>query len=74
VVDNQLAATQIEDIKGKILSTLQIYLHNKSITLSVRIAKHQEKRILSRREQYEEMEKENPSIGKLRELLDLQLA
>ena len=74
VVDNQLAATQIEDIKGKILSTLQIYLHNKSITLSVRIAEHQEKRILSRREQYEEMEKENPSIGKLRELLDLQLA
>ena len=74
VVDNQLVATQIEDIKGKILSTLQVYLHNKYITLSVRIAEHQKKRILSRREQYEEMEKENPSIGKLRELLDLQLA
>jgi DNA polymerase-3 subunit gamma/tau len=75
VVENQLAMTQIEDIKGKILSTLRTYLKNKSIILTIRVAEHQEQGpILTRREQFEQMEKENPSIVKLRELLDLQLA
>ena len=75
VVENQLAMQQVEEIKGSIVKTLQIYLHNKSITLSIRIAEHQEQeKILSRREQYELMEKENPSIGKLRDLLSLELA
>ena len=51
------------------------YLHNKSITVSLRLADKEEiAPILSRREQYELMEKENPSIAKLRELLSLELA
>ena len=75
VVENQLAMEQMDKIKGSILSTLRLYLHNKSITLTMRIAEHEtQERILSRREQYEQMEKENPSIAKLRELLDLELA
>jgi DNA polymerase-3 subunit gamma/tau len=74
-VENQLAKAQIEDIKGSIMSTLKTYLHNKSINFSVRVAEHHEKvHILTRREQYELMAKENPSIGKLRDLLDLELA
>jgi len=75
VVENQLAMQQVEEIKGSIVKTLQVYLHNKSITLSIRVAEHEEQeKILSRREQYELMEKENPSIGKLRDLLSLELA
>ena len=75
IVENQLAMQQMEEIKGSIVKTLQIYLHNKSITLSIRIAEHHEQeKILSRREQYEMMEKENPSIAKLRNLLSLELA
>ena len=75
VVENQLAMQQIEEIKGSIVKTLQVYLHNKSITLSIRVAEHEEQeKILSRREQYELMEKENPSIGKLRDILSLELA
>ncbi len=75
VVDNEIALEQMENIKGSIVNTLKLYLHNKSISLSMRIAEKQEKeRILSRREQYELMEKENPSVGKLRELLSLELA
>ena len=63
VVENQLAMDQIEEIKGS------------SITFTVRVAEHHEQvRILTRREQYEQMVKENPSIGKLRDLLDLELA
>jgi len=75
VVENQLAMQQMEEIKGSIVKTLKIYLHNKSITLSMRVAEHEEREtILSRREQYELMEKENPSIAKLRDLLSLELA
>ena len=75
VVENQLAMEQMEKIKGSIINTLKLYLHNKSITLAMRIAQHDvQERILSRREQYELMEKENPSIAKLRELFDLELA
>ena len=75
VVENELALQQMEEIKGSIVKTLQIYLHNKSITLSMRVAEHEEQeKILSRREQYELMEKENPSILKLRDLLSLELA
>ena len=75
VVENELALQQMEEIKGSIVKTLQIYLHNQSITLSMRVAEHEEQeKILSRREQYELMEKENPSIVKLRELLSLELA
>ena len=74
-VDNQIAMEQMEEIKGSIVSTLKLYLHNKGITLSMRLAEHEGKeRVLSRREQYELMEKENPSIAKLRELLSLELA
>ena len=73
--DNQVALDQLEQIKGSIASTLKLYLQNKSITLTLRLAEQEEiAPILSRREQYELMEKENPSIGKLRELLSLELA
>ncbi|MBO6144806.1 MAG: DNA polymerase III subunit gamma/tau [Prevotella sp.] len=74
-VENQLAMEQMEQIKGSIVNTLKLYLHNNAITLSMHVAEHQgQERILSRREQYELMEKENPALSKLRELLDLQLA
>ena len=73
--DNQVALDQLEQIKGSIIATLKTYLHNKSITLSLCLADKEEVApILSRREQYEQMEKENPSIAKLRELLNLELA
>ena len=75
LVENELALQQMEEIKSKIIKTLQVYLHNNAITLSLRVAERQEQeKILSRREQYEMMEKENPSIAKLRNLLNLELA
>ena len=75
VADNKIALEQMEDIKGSIVNTLKLYLHNKSITLTLRLAEqHEHIRILSRSEQYELMEKENPSLRKLRDLLSLELA
>jgi DNA polymerase-3 subunit gamma/tau len=74
-VENQLALDQMEQIKGSIISTLKRDLRNAAITLSIRVAEHKKgERILSRREQYEQMATENPSIAKLRDLLDLNLA
>ena len=75
VVENQLAMEQMDQIKGSILNTLKLHLHNNGITLTMRIAEHEKGEIiLTRREQYEQMEKENPAIGKLRELFHLELA
>ncbi len=75
VLENQLVYDQMTEIKGSIVNTLRIYLHNNAITLNMRIAEHQEKiRILSRKEQFELMEKENSAIAKLRKALDLELA
>ena len=75
MVENQLALDQIEQIKGSIINTLKRDLQNTAITLTIRVAEHKKgERILSRREQYEQMANENPSIAKLRDLLDLNLA
>ena len=74
-VENQLALDQMEQIRGSIVSTLKRDLHNTAITLTIRVTEHKKgERILSRREQYEQMAKENPSLAKLRDLLDLNLA
>ena len=75
VVENQLAMEQMEKIKGSIVNTLKRDLHNQAITLTMRVAEHKKgERILTRRELYELMEKENPSVAKLREIFDLNLA
>jgi len=74
VVPNEIIKTEVETIKGKILSTLKRDLHNSGITLTLRVAEHQAQRILSRREQFEELERQNPAVALLRDLFDLELA
>lgn len=75
MVDNQIMMEQMLTIKGSIVNTLKIYLHNSGISLELKLAEHHEQmKIMTRREQYEEMEKQNPSLEKLRELLNLELA
>ena len=75
VVPNEIIKTEIEQIRGSILATLKLYLHNSSITLSLRVAEQEEKeKILTRREQFELLTSQNPSIEKLREVFDLELA
>jgi len=75
VVDNELIADELGKICGSVVNTLKLYLHNKDISLTIRIAEVQEQvRILTRREQLEEMERDNPSVVKLCEAFDLELA
>jgi DNA polymerase-3 subunit gamma/tau len=75
VVPNEIIKGEMANICGSILSTLKIYLHNSHITISLRVAEQKEQApILTRREQFEELVKMNPSVEKLREAFDLQLA
>jgi DNA polymerase-3 subunit gamma/tau len=75
VVPNEIIKTEVDNIRGSILSTLKLYLHNSNIVLTVKVAERQtQERILTRREQFEEMERQNPSVGRLKEVFGLELA
>lgn len=74
-VDNKIMLEQIENIKGSILKTLKHYLHNNAITFTPKLVEHHEQvKILSRREQFEEITKQYPAVQMLKEILDLDLA
>ena len=73
-VDNALIKQEMDDFKGRIVNTLKQSLQNANITLDILVAEHQGQVILSRREQFELMSKENPAIEKLRQAFDLELA
>lgn len=74
-VDNALIKQEMDVFRGRIVNTLKQSLQNAKITLDIRVAEHQEQaKILSRREQFELMSKENPAIEKLRQAFDLELA
>ena len=75
VVDNDLILDGINKIKGDIRSTLIKNLHNDDIQLNIRLAKGNEvRKVLTKRELFEEMKQKNPAIGKLSELLSLELS
>ena len=75
IVNNALIKQEMEDFKGRIIKTLQNSLHNKAITLEITIVEQEGPvKILTRREQFEMMSKENPAVEKLRQAFDLELA
>ena len=75
VVSNELVRAELENIHGSIVNTLKKYLRNNAITLSVTVAEQEEQTpILSRREQFEELSRQNPVIDKLRKAFNLELA
>lgn len=75
VVENRIMFDQMQAIKGSIQKTLRLYLHNDAIVFSMRLAEHHEQvKVLTRREQFEEMSRQNPSVERLRAMFDLELA
>ena len=75
VVGNELIQSEMDKIRGSILSTLRMYLHNSGIELTIRVDENREQmKILTRREQVEELTRQNPSVGKLLAAFDLELA
>ena len=75
VVPNEIIKTELEQIRGSVLATLKLHLHNAAISMTLRVAQQEEKaKLLTRREQYELLTKQNAAIEKLRQLFDLELA
>ena len=75
VVDNTLIQQEMENFKGRIIKTLINSLHNESLTLEIKVAELKNRvRLLTRREQFEALSKENPAVEKLRQEFDLELA
>ena len=69
---NEMIKTEIETIKGSIVATLRPRLHHKGIELSLRVAEPMERqKILTRREQLEQLNRDYPGIERLCKELDL---
>ena len=74
-VENELIKQDMEAIQKSSLKTLQLHQNNQQITFTILVSDQKEPtKILSRREQFEEMRKTNPAIAKLQQVLDLELA
>lgn len=74
-VDNQILFDEISQIRGKIRATMRQTLNNKAIEFNIRLTPQDEQRkVFTKREIFEELRKQNPSIEKLRVELGLELA
>ena len=74
-VDNRMVATELSGMRSQIEAYLQQQLQNRNLTLSIVVEEVQTARkIYSRVEQYQILEKQNPALRKLKELLDLDLS
>ena len=74
-VENELIKQDMEAIYKSILKTLQMYLHNAQITFTIQVSDQKDQpKVLSRRQQFEEMSKINPAVAKLQQAFDLELA
>ena len=75
VVSNEMILAEVEKIRGSVLNTLKLHLHNSDIELTLRLDEHrQEVRLLTRREQFEELMRMNPVVAKLKAAFDLDIA
>ena len=75
VVNNALIKQEMEAIVRSIVKTLQVYLHNNQISLNIVVSeKGEQSKLLTRKEQFETMSKENPAVEKLRQVFNLVLA
>jgi len=74
VIDNQILLNQIADIKPRINATLAKGLHNGNIKINLRLAEAGEiKQIMSKRDVFDLLKKDNESFSKLCEKLELDL-
>lgn len=75
VVDNKFLQDQLEGIRKRIRATLRKLLGNDALEMTIRLAEKSEVHtVLTRRETFEKICKENPAVEKLRQTLDLELA
>jgi DNA polymerase-3 subunit gamma/tau len=74
VVENEMLKTEINDIRKRLEVTMAKHLHNGNITISVRLAEQTEKRkILTPKENYEELLENSKAFKFLADKLKLEL-
>lgn len=74
VVENEMLKNELNDIKKRLEVTMAKYLHNGNLTLSIRLAEQTEKRkILTPKENFEEMLENSKAFKYLAEKLKLEL-
>ena len=75
VIDNKILLNQITAIKHRIHATLARDLHNGNLQINFRLANPEEvSKVLTKRELFDELRKNNPAIEKLRTILGLELS
>lgn len=75
VAESKVLYDEMTSLKGRIRVTLAELLHNAAINVSIRIAEQTEiKPMLSRRQLFEKIKKENPALAKLSDTLGLDIA
>ena len=75
MVGNELIKEEMEKIRGSIVNTLKLYLHNSAIDLEIAVMEFNDgMKILTRREQWQELIKQNAAVAKLNEVFSLELA
>ena len=75
MVNNQGLLDQVVQIKGRIRKTMALSLHNGNIDFTPRLAKAEEvKPVLTKRELFDKLRKENHALELLRSALDLELS
>ena len=75
IVDNEIVARDLNMMVPQIQNYLKSKLHNKNVSISVRVSEAQENtRAYSRVERYQMMAQKNPDILKLKETFELELS
>lgn len=74
VIDNKIVAQDLRTIQPRIEAYLRQQMQNSHISMNIKLEENlTAHRIYSRVEQYQILEKRNPVLKKLKELLDLDL-
>lgn len=74
-VDNQILLDDITKIKGRIRNTLATRLHNNAITINIKLAKPEERKLmLTNRERFDKLKESNKAFNMLTEVLNLELS
>ena len=74
-VDNRMVATELSAMRPHIEAYLQQQLQNRTLSLNIAVDEvHTTRKIYSRVEQYQILERQNPTLRKLKEALDLDLS
>lgn len=73
-IDNKIVAQELQSMRPQIETFLRKQMQNSKINIQIDLEEvNKSHRIVSRIEQYQMMEQQNPSLKRLKELLELDL-